>query len=198
MSARFEPGEVVDVHIKGARVVRYETPDYDPDCLVVTLPNGADETRLPMPSWNVTVERAAPPEWPPQPGDVWRDPTGVKWFAAEPLTGEEEPLMLPAAAWLGCHASEALADHGPFELLYREGWTPPPTTDDAGGAQHTQRSGWVGEAGECGAECTCGVTFDGFDTLAEAAAMLAEHIADPDRKGTEAAPDWVPGSGAAI
>lgn len=41
-----------------------------------------------------------------------------------------------------------------------------------------QVSGWVGPPGECGVSCSCGLTFDGFDTIAQAAALLDGHIAD--------------------
>lgn len=43
---------------------------------------------------------------------------------------------------------------------------------------HSHESGWVGPSGECGISCSCGVAFDGFDTIAEAAALLDRHIAD--------------------
>jgi hypothetical protein len=48
--------------------------------------------------------------------------------------------------------------------------------------QHYHSGGWTtGNApGSCGAQCACGVTFDGFDTYAEAVEMVQQHIADPD------------------
>lgn len=43
-----------------------------------------------------------------------------------------------------------------------------------------QVRGWKGEdPGTCGVEAACGVTFDGFDTLAEAQAILARHVCEP-------------------
>jgi hypothetical protein len=48
-------------------------------------------------------------------------------------------------------------------------------------AEHHQSGGWKSTApGTCGAECACGVTFDGFDTLAEAVELVERHIADPE------------------
>ncbi len=44
-------------------------------------------------------------------------------------------------------------------------------------AKHYETGGWGGLPGECGVECACGTTFDGFDTIAEAAALLGRHIA---------------------
>lgn len=43
--------------------------------------------------------------------------------------------------------------------------------------EHEHVAGWGGVPGECGVECACGVTFDGFDTLASAAEFLDHHIA---------------------
>jgi hypothetical protein len=45
-------------------------------------------------------------------------------------------------------------------------------------AGHCQVSGWTGPPGKCGAQCACGTTFDGFDSIAEAVAQLERHIAD--------------------
>ncbi|WIM97803.1 hypothetical protein ACTOB_001357 [Actinoplanes oblitus] len=46
-------------------------------------------------------------------------------------------------------------------------------------AEHYHLSGQTGGPGECAAECACGLTFSGFDTLAEAVAQVDRHIADP-------------------
>jgi hypothetical protein len=47
-------------------------------------------------------------------------------------------------------------------------------------AEHRQVAGWGGVRGECGVECACGVTYDRFDTIAGASALLALHIARPE------------------
>lgn len=42
---------------------------------------------------------------------------------------------------------------------------------------HRLTSAWGGVPGECGVACECGVTYDGFDTIAEAEKLLTEqHI----------------------
>lgn len=41
---------------------------------------------------------------------------------------------------------------------------------------HRLTSAWGGVVGECGVECACGVTFDGFDRIADAEVLLNEHI----------------------
>lgn len=45
-----------------------------------------------------------------------------------------------------------------------------------GKREHRQSSGWV-DPGQCGAACSCGTYFDGFETLAAADALLDRHIA---------------------
>jgi hypothetical protein len=45
--------------------------------------------------------------------------------------------------------------------------------------EHYHVGGAAGPAGENEARCACGITFAGFDTHAEATAMLDEHIARP-------------------
>jgi hypothetical protein len=65
-------------------------------------------------------------------------------------------------------------------------------------AEHSQVSGWVGPAGECGGagvECACGTIFDGFDTLAGAAEQLDQHIDDCSKRaefvaGLRELADW--------
>lgn len=65
----------------------------------------------------------------------------------------------------GCSACRSLPDHEPPAVV-----------------EHRQVAGWKGdEPGQCGVECSCGLTYDGLDTLAEAIALLAQHIAQPDQ-----------------
>lgn len=46
--------------------------------------------------------------------------------------------------------------------------------------EHREAGAWKDDTirGGCGAECACGFTYDGFDSLADAAAMLHQHILD--------------------
>ncbi|WP_319460058.1 hypothetical protein [Micromonospora sp. RTP1Z1] len=54
--------------------------------------------------------------------------------------------------------------------------------------EHRHVGGAGGAPGECSAECACGVTFDGFDTIAEASALLDDHIAKATGVQTSAVP----------
>lgn len=78
MSA-FTPGEHVDITIRGARVSERHVQD---KYLYLVEPGDGGRDfylRLPLPD-GVTVERVAPAEWPPRPGDVWRG-NGSLFFA---------------------------------------------------------------------------------------------------------------------
>lgn len=46
--------------------------------------------------------------------------------------------------------------------------------------EHRQTAGWGGVPGECGVECACGLIYDGFDTIREAAELLDQHVAAGD------------------
>lgn len=62
---------------------------------------------------------------------------------------------------------------------HREGRPAEPSPEPL--AEHYEANGWIGPGttGSAGIECVCGVTYDGFDTLAEARTQLSWHIADP-------------------
>jgi len=83
----FKPGDIVDITIEGARVRAIRGED--------------------------TVERVAPAEWPPRPGDVWLDAGGRAWTA---LRGR----MFPVTSTRGESADAALAIYGPLTLVHRE------------------------------------------------------------------------------
>lgn len=120
MSAPFQPGEIVDVVIKGVRV-RHE----DADGVVTVLaenPLGA-VTWYEMPP-QAAITRVAPAEWPPLPGDKWRDGEGRPWFAidvTDPVCHEEQFVALVNT--FGARLTNPYADvvkYGPFTLVHRE------------------------------------------------------------------------------
>jgi len=55
---------------------------------------------------------------------------------------------------------------------------PPLDTVTPDSLAHRVVSGWGGVPGQCGVSCSCEVTYDGFDTIAEASALLDMHIAE--------------------
>lgn len=51
-------------------------------------------------------------------------------------------------------------------------------------SDHKQATVWGGSIpGACGVECSCGTTYDGFDTIAEASELLDEHIRSSNERG---------------
>ncbi|MFF5261290.1 hypothetical protein ACFY4C_20300 [Actinomadura viridis] len=78
--ADYKIGEVVDITIKGARVVLWA-----PQTCELTVESRADansdQTTYDLASDQITVERADPEWWPPRPGDLLREGDGLVWFA---------------------------------------------------------------------------------------------------------------------
>lgn len=68
---------------------------------------------IPKVAPRVTIERVAPADWPPRPGDVWLDAEGRAWTA---LRGR----MFPVTSTRGESADAALATYGPLTLVHRE------------------------------------------------------------------------------
>lgn len=62
---------------------------------------------------------------------------------------------------------------GVEEVAGPAGVTDPATAPDA--EQHTPVAGWTGRSGTSGVECSCGVVYDGFDTIAQAEAQRVQH-----------------------
>lgn len=130
----FRDGEIVDITIKGARVVNsYGTGIGTPDgrrmdtgtVLVVKVDGPSRDDRsvaVNMASPGVTVERAAPAEWPPRAGDLWRrDDLGDVWFAVFDNYGRQL-MMIPANPTKGLTAYEPgeVLVGGPLTLVHRE------------------------------------------------------------------------------
>jgi hypothetical protein len=102
------------------------------------------------------------------------------------------------AVRLGVEVNDSLDDRTSLEIVtghHRHkliAWHPEGRPAEPA-AEHHHSGGWKGEGpGTCGAECVCGVTFDGFDTLAEAVELVERHVADPlglDRSRADDEPD---------
>lgn len=128
---RFQPGEIVDITIKGARV---EEPTDDQGNLEFTY--SGDEglvsfegVVVPLAD-AVTVERVAPAEWPPRPGDLWRDRDGDAWYALlvddDDMADEPYVILRPSRSSKdpGLHFQgdneRIITWHGPLTLAHRE------------------------------------------------------------------------------
>lgn len=130
----YKIGEIVDITIKGARVIGTNALNGAP---TIVDEHGGE---YPMPP-QAAIERVAPAEWPPQVGDLWRDRHGHLHFAAyyapdyddrEDSRGIDSDgvrvVLLPQCLSDGCdpghqmYRPETANQHnGPLTLVHREG-----------------------------------------------------------------------------
>lgn len=120
----FKPGEVVDITIKGARVQRSGPDDIGGRFLSVIYGDHNHHVTLDMKP-EVTVERVSPPEWPPRPGDLWRDMAGIVWFATDvhDVDRTDVPEVRLVRAYEGAASDpvdKVLKLYGPLTLVHRE------------------------------------------------------------------------------
>lgn len=134
-----KPGEIVDITIKGVRVTEiHQNPEDLPEITVhLDCEIGGCPIRIPHHWPMVTVQRIAPAEWPPQPGDLWRDGGGDGWFAQRYFADFDDPtdfegcnrdgwrvVLVPFSGGpYGSSAGrpdEVNQAHGPLSLVHRE------------------------------------------------------------------------------
>lgn len=166
---RFEVGELVDIAIRGARVVDTAGQGFAP-----LLALDVDGERLEVaPSASLTVTRVAPREWPPRPADVWASGDGRLWFArASEDYSYDQARMVSADPDSPSESAGTVLNHfGQMRLVYREGWSPetPPAGRDTDAAPEASAVATTGQPADMRAENIAG--------LREAADWLA---ANPD------------------
>ncbi|NUR25552.1 MAG: hypothetical protein HOV83_06835 [Catenulispora sp.] len=114
----FYPDEIFDITIKGARVISVAHNGW----VRFDVPGGPRHEIAPY-SDAFTVERVAPAEWPPQPGDLWRDRNGSTWFAFYGLEAREV-FMIPRDPVRGPLVTptpdDVMTNVGPLSLVHRE------------------------------------------------------------------------------
>lgn len=121
----FQVGEVVDVTIRGARIERVQDEGHDGDVtrvagIVAHDGDGAPFfTAVPLDWTTVLVERRAPAEWPPRPGDLWRDRDGRLWFTVE--SDSDYGVALTCNGRNRRPAAEIHGLYSPLTLVHREG-----------------------------------------------------------------------------
>jgi hypothetical protein len=117
----FKVGELVDLHIRNARVDKLDCPDND---VFATLRFGSWLVSVNLIAPGVTVDRVAPAEWPPRAGDIWADRNGKEWFAVRRISIAGDAIIFRAAdddASNWNEPSEVLGDVGPLALIRRRG-----------------------------------------------------------------------------
>jgi hypothetical protein len=116
-------GELVDVTIRGARVVgtlRRRSDDQYPEIVLALDEHAGQEFSVTLPLVDgVTIERIAPAEWPPLVGDLWRDRAGTLWFDT-PNSPYADNHWLIGSNGQGDHANSLLKLNGPLTLVHRE------------------------------------------------------------------------------
>lgn len=120
MKATFTAGELVDILIRGARVVAFNSG------YTTFAPKAGAHITIETGSVGVDITRVAPREWPPQPGDVWEGTGGAQFFARTGEDGSAEWLVPISGGSISSYPDEILASYGPLRLAYRKGWSPAP------------------------------------------------------------------------
>ncbi|WUI02071.1 hypothetical protein OHR68_09775 [Spirillospora sp. NBC_00431] len=118
-----QPGEYGDITIKDARI---STAHESTGVLHAKTQAGGFLTFKPDDP-QVTFERVAPAEWPPRPGDLWRDRDGDTWHSVlvdDDDTADEAYVILRPGRSSKHHGTAELHDivqwHGPLTLVHRE------------------------------------------------------------------------------
>lgn len=116
----FQLGEIVDIAIQGVRI-----HEQHPNGSVTISADAHDggPAHWPMPPEAVIIRRA-PAEWPPVPGDLWRDRNGAAWFAADvhdsAETDEPKIVMVFAHEDYRVTFDQVNQSYGPLKLVHRE------------------------------------------------------------------------------
>lgn len=115
MSDDFQPGEIVNITIRGVRVRSGPTKG----ALVLGM-SILDETGAAfiMPP-QAEIRRVLPAEWPPQVGDLWRDRNNELWFVVVNEVADGIPVVLFGSASGGATPDEVLR-MAPLTLVHRE------------------------------------------------------------------------------
>lgn len=114
----FKPGDLIDVTIKGAHV--QSAGSY---WVTFWVDESSNLHSVHTDAPGVTVEHVAPAEWPPQPGDLWRDNGDELWFVVQ--LAPDDIAMLPSypvsSSKRGVKPDRVRSTVGPLTLVHREG-----------------------------------------------------------------------------
>lgn len=125
----FQVGEIVKTSFPAARVTAVDVGQADDQ---VTVHIGSQVLTLDLSGdVELTVERVAPPEWPPQVGDLWSGSGGMQWLVQRYHAGGgwRGERMVPADDGVSVGVDTFLSDYGPVKLEHRKGWSPRPAVE---------------------------------------------------------------------
>lgn len=117
----YQPGDIVDITIRGARVVDIYRPDDGKGENLRFTYTARDGEQWPCAVWaqapSVVIKQADPFGWPPRHKDVWRDRNGTLYLVVETHRGD----LLMNGTDCGRHGIDYVARaHGPLTLVHRE------------------------------------------------------------------------------
>ncbi|PZG49842.1 hypothetical protein C1I98_11030 [Spongiactinospora gelatinilytica] len=149
MSQRYEPGEIVDITITGARVLTHTDGS-----LVYEYEYGeagaTDREEVRHEASAVTITRRVPAAGMPRPNEVWEDDLGIRYLVVE----SEGQVRLHDGAPSGSRSVEHIHEvYGPITPLIRD----EPGREDITPDIAKQVLWWFGQGSEGGAE---GSTFE--------------------------------------
>lgn len=107
--ADFQPGEIVDIVIKGGRIDAIEK-----NWVHVVMPTGTTARVELTDHEGVRITRVAPAEWPPQPGDIWGDGADERYFVRDNNT------LVPRGVGGNVQPNYLMQVLGPLSLVHRE------------------------------------------------------------------------------
>jgi hypothetical protein len=109
-------GRVTGVYGYGAHIsVAYEPAGTD----VERAERDGEVVSFATESAAVTIERVAPAEWPPEPGDLWRDRLGTLWFARH-MGGSQVSFVPTDGGFDERTPALVLETIGPLTFVHRE------------------------------------------------------------------------------
>lgn len=114
--ARLRKRDIVDITVKGVRV----DAEHADGTVSITAehPDGGPATWHMPPQ--AKIERVMPAEWPPHPGDLWRDRSGLYWLALNNRDDQTDDRILRSITDERCLERELLKEYGPPTLVHRD------------------------------------------------------------------------------
>lgn len=110
----YQWNETVDIAIRGARVDHHADGE-----LWIQVPGAKAGSLVPLTD-AVSVTTVQPADGPAQPGDIWRDKTGRRWFAYDvDTTYDGRQVKLTNGHMQPRYMKELCADYAPLTLEYR-------------------------------------------------------------------------------
>lgn len=120
MSGDYQPGEIVNIEIKGARVLRVGQDDLGSFFVEFAHGRNNTEATVDRDDPSVTITRTPPANWPPQVNDQWQSPLGFRLWAVLDQDTETDQLYLMAPTGDSYLPDRALEKLGPLTLAYRD------------------------------------------------------------------------------